>query len=292
MYGAPIGKGTGMDRTKTLLVVGLTASLVLNVCVVSVLVYLFGQGALDRADEIQSSQEAAVAEALQKQEAELAARFQSQLNEAMQTQLAELTRQRDEQVDAAYRRGIEEAGPMPQDQLIVDLGSSGPDLPFPARRRYVHPYQIAEDQDEFLEITTLELEIGSIKDRITDGLRIGLGDLRLYVWSSFIEDGQRVEPRTIHVRFVVEGSLEYGWIFLDCNHTNFLADSKRITTAVDWDGDTDTSLEFIHADVSTQDFLAMISARRVRGKICNTEFELSSTQVEAMRDYASRLAVD
>lgn len=293
------------SRSKSpLLITGLVFSGVLNLALVSIGAWMYGTGSFDppsdREQELWSqlgsveAQHAHQIEALKSSHAneidEIASRHEKEITKLESEYSTTQTR-----VETA-NSSIQADSELHANDQLYDSSSGGSaietiaaiPLRYPSRVEFDHGYGITTEYDEFDDKTSMALKFErEIKDlRAGEASNLEWCDLRIISYY----DGKVRQDHPLLVTLMFTVKHDYGWKYLECNRMTFLSEGKRYAPSVVWDGDAKTSLEFLITSMPIAEFLAMIDVDQIRGKICNDEFEFSSQQVEAMIDFASRLA--
>jgi hypothetical protein len=150
----------------------------------------------------------------------------------------------------------------------------------PPRGKYKHGYKITEEFDRFKGNTVVALDT-----RPAEYSR-GPGSLSvLYAYKG----NTPVVPSEVYFRLVSEAD---DWQYLKCHMLTLLLDDQiSMEPKTEHDGSVGNGyvLEFVMSALSVDEFLQIVNAKKVEGKLCNTEFVLSKEQMEALRDIASRM---
>lgn len=150
----------------------------------------------------------------------------------------------------------------------------------PPRGAYKHPYTVTEKYDRITDVTDVVL-----KPDLAEEKR-GAGSLMaVYTYRGT----HPAKPANISFSFV---SLSDDWQYLQCHSLSLLLDGKvRMPLDTTHDGDVGRGyvLEFVQSRLPLSQFLQIVNAKQVEGRLCNTQFALSSAQMEALRDLASRM---
>lgn len=158
----------------------------------------------------------------------------------------------------------------------------------PEKRTFKHPpfstnlsadYFLEEKYDKFKDITSVNII-----------LKLNQHYSNLSIGAFFLYKGSQVEtPSHLTLRFV---SNSKDWKYLRNSKIIFLVDGKRIDLGeMKRDGRVGSGyvLEFLTKIISTDTFLEIINGSDVEGKLFTTEFKLTEEQLEAFRDFASRM---
>lgn len=169
--------------------------------------------------------------------------------------------------------------PIPEETPIPTLKQL-----IPPRLPYVHSYQIAEEYDRFKGRTVVDLapDYGEMTS-----LRQGS------LWVNYSYDGQTPSPPATLV-FAL-WSVNDDWEYLNCHSLNFLIDGSPLQVDTERKGEVLSGgrvSETIMSTLATKDFLKLVNAKLVEGKLCNTEFKLSAEQMQGLKDVASRMATN
>lgn len=155
-----------------------------------------------------------------------------------------------------------------------------PEAAIPPRGTYKHGYEIVEKFDRFEGVTVVQLN-----PRPSEYQR-GPGSLRAlyFYWGT-----TPAKPPTVSFSLV---STSGDWRYLKCYSLSLLLDSLiSMHPITKHEGDVGRGyvIEFVNSRFPINEFLQIVNAKKVEGKLCNTEFLLSSEQLEALRDLASRM---
>jgi hypothetical protein len=158
----------------------------------------------------------------------------------------------------------------------------------PEKRTFNHPqfskkitanYYLDEKYDKYKDITVVSLMVSL--NRIDPDLSIG---------AYFIYDGKEVKtPSALTLSFV---SKSEDWKYLRSSTLYFLVDGKRLNIGeMEREGSVGNGyvLEFLSVSIPTETFLKIISGSEIEGQLFTTEFKLSEEQLEAFKDFASRM---
>jgi hypothetical protein len=152
--------------------------------------------------------------------------------------------------------------------------------PIPPRGTYRHGYKIRVDFDRLEGNTVVSLD--------TRRSEFGRGPGSLSVFYLY-EGTTPVVPSLVSLTLVSTADIAQ---YVDCHDLTLLLDGQvrmPIETEHRWwvgDGFVD---EWVTSYLKAGQFLEIVNAKKVEGKLCDTEFVLSSEQLEALRDLASRM---
>jgi hypothetical protein len=82
------------------------------------------------------------------------------------------------------------------------------------------------------------------------------------------------------------------WQYLNCYPVTWLLDGKTILkpdTTHDGSVGSGFVTEQVYTKLTLAEFLQIVNANKVEVKLCNTEFALTSAEMNALRDFASRM---
>ncbi len=177
---------------------------------------------------------------------------------------------------------LKDATPLPA-RTATPAVTSTPELValVPAKRAFNHNYVIKEDYDQAKDQTTFSLE-----ERLPDLTAVPNS---LYVTYN-VPGTQRAIPSAVAVSFF---SRSTSWQFLLTQDANVRLDGVtylnwRVTERGAAGGESVT--ELLTANVRVKDFLMLVNSTTVEVQIGPYYFELTSEQMEALRDLASRMA--
>lgn len=170
----------------------------------------------------------------------------------------------------------------PTDTLLPEA-TAAPNLAdsIPFRFPYLHSYTVKEQFDRFTGKTEVSLEPDYSE---MDSLRQG----SLWVYYSY--DGQTPSVPPI-IAFAL-WSMNDNWEYLNCHSLKLLVDDTPMSLDADHLGEvmSGSVSETVIAKVGVRDFLTIVNAKTVEGRLCNTEFKLSAEQQNALKDVASRMS--
>lgn len=150
----------------------------------------------------------------------------------------------------------------------------------PAKRVFNHKYNIKVEYDKFKDQTSV-----SLTPRLE---AVGAKPNQLQV--IFISKGTNIRvPTEVFWEFV---STSNDWQFLRISRASFLLDgAKRLSLDASQDGNVGRGyvIEFINLHIPLADFLSIVNAKKVECQVSVQEFSLSDEQLEALRDFASRM---
>jgi hypothetical protein len=149
----------------------------------------------------------------------------------------------------------------------------------PPRASYSHPYEITEEYDRFKDQTVVTL-----RPRGAEFLRG-----RSLAWSYLFSGNEPALPEVVLLTVFSGGDT---WKYIDCHDLSILVDDNHaMNLPSDWDGQVEDNGdvgEWVMVGLAIDEFLEIVNATKVELKLCNDEFALSSDQMEALRDVASR----
>lgn len=150
----------------------------------------------------------------------------------------------------------------------------------PPRRKYDNPYNVKETYDKIKDETTVILAYESAE------ASVGVGGL----FVAYTYTGTKPQkPALVYWAFV---SRSQEWKFLSCYDLALLLDnSTRLRPKATHDGQVKSGyvIEEVQTELSLEDFLKIVNAKRVDGSVCNTQFTLAPGQMEGLKDVASRM---
>lgn len=155
-----------------------------------------------------------------------------------------------------------------------------PQVAIPARGEYQHAYDVTEEFDRFKGETLVKLD--PRYSETTSGPR------SLFV--SYTYEGNTPAPPPFVGMALFTSSDE--WMYLKCHSLAFLLDDTMpIELETEHDGDVGSGyvIEYVSSFLSLEEFLQIVNAQKVEGKLCNDEFQFTDEQMEALRDVASRM---
>jgi hypothetical protein len=150
----------------------------------------------------------------------------------------------------------------------------------PARGRYSHTYVVKEEFDRFKNQTSVDLV-----PKTADYRR---GPNNLSVSYEYAGTTPAIPP-FVSVWLVYQADT---WEYLKCYGLTWLLDGRTtLSPKTNHEGDVGRGyvLEIITSLIPVSQFLQIVNAKTVEGKLCNTEFALTIEQMEALRDVASRM---
>ncbi len=167
--------------------------------------------------------------------------------------------------------------------LLEDTPSPTLEQLVPQRRMYSHSYQIKEEFDRFKNTT----EVSLLPDY---GEMISAEQGALFVFYSYAEKTPR-PPSVVGIGF---WSVNDNWEYLRCHNLIFLVDGAPLAVETQHEGEVMSGnvSESVIGQIGIRDFLTLVGAQSIEGKLCNTEFKLTTEQREALRDVASRMKTD
>jgi hypothetical protein len=150
----------------------------------------------------------------------------------------------------------------------------------PARGQFKHTYEITEVFDRFTSKTVVSLAPKQAE------LRRGPNNISAFF--SYVGTTPTV-PSSVLLGLVQVADT---WEYLRCYSLTWLLDGRNtLNPKTEHTGEVGSGfvVEGIASSVAIDDFLQILRAKKVEGKLCNTEFALSNEQMEALRDFASRM---
>ena len=158
----------------------------------------------------------------------------------------------------------------------------------PEKRNFNHPTFSEDFNSEF----RFETKYDKFENSTLVSINVKLTQLNsdLTIGSFFIYQGEKlVTPKTVTLRFVSSSS---DWEYLHNSNIVFLVDGKRIDLGeMKRNGRVGNGyvLEFLSLTLPTNTLLEIINGKVVEAKLFTTTFKLTEEQLEAFRDYASRM---
>ena len=150
----------------------------------------------------------------------------------------------------------------------------------PARGAYSHSYKITEEFDRFNGTTNVVLlpDAADTVDNPQGSLAV------VYHYNGTTP----VPPGLVLLAF---SSWHDDWQFLECHDLTLLVDGRSMPLETTHDGSVESGFvsEQVISEITLRDFLTIVNANKVEGQLCRMEFELTSSQMEALRDVASRM---
>jgi hypothetical protein len=174
--------------------------------------------------------------------------------------------------------------PQPGEHVIG--GSTEQSPPIPVKRKFNHKIKIETKYDKFSDTTDVQMmhtEVFSAHGR--EAQRITMTVLFTY------QGETPAKPGRVTIAF---NSMSPEWKYLRERDLTIIADGKKagtvttelINTRIERDGSVTETLSIWMA---TDVFLFMVNAGDVEMKLGAAEFSLHSEQLEALRDFASRM---
>jgi len=161
-------------------------------------------------------------------------------------------------------------------------------ISIPEKRNFNHPI-FSEDPNSLFQF---EIKYDKEKDNSTVSLNIKLSQIveDLTIGSFFSYGGKNlITPATVSLRFV---SRSEDWNYLRNSELVFFVDGRRIdlgqmkrSSSVR----TGYVLEFLSITIPLNTFLEIFNGKAVEAKLFTTTFKFTEEQLEAFRDYASRM---
>ena len=158
----------------------------------------------------------------------------------------------------------------------------------PEKRNFNHPI-FSEDSTSLFQFET---KYDQLKDITTVSLNLKLNQIAedLTIGSFFIYSGQNlVTPTNVNLRFVAKSD---DWKYLRNSELVFFVDGKRIELGKMKRNSrlgNGYVLEFLTLTIPLNTFLEIFSGKAVEAKLVTATFKLTEEQLEAFRDYASRM---
>jgi hypothetical protein len=154
------------------------------------------------------------------------------------------------------------------------------DTSIPPRGTYVHHFKITETFDRFSGLTNVLLLALQYP---------GMGRANLAV-TYLYEGSTPYAPTLVGFMLAYESA---SWTYADCHDLTLLLDGRiRLLPRTEYSGkvqDDGSVAENITSRLPVNEFLQIVNAKKVEGKLCNSEFVLTDEQMEALRDVASRM---
>lgn len=154
-------------------------------------------------------------------------------------------------------------------------------IDIPLQNTYKHTSTITEEYDRFKKETVITM-YSSLADSFK-GRPHGLVVIYSY-------PGEKAQiPDKVEIGF---SSTYEDWTYLRCHDLTFLIDGEPVSVRSEHIGDVlsgGSVAETVIGFLTPQIFLQMANAKKLEGKICNDEFVFSESQMEALRDTASRM---
>lgn len=162
--------------------------------------------------------------------------------------------------------------PTPTPRVITDI---------PPRQPYLHSYEITEEYDRFDQKTLV-----SLKPSFTETEELPHGSLAV----SYSYDGTEPTPPLL-VGFALM-SINDTWEFMKCHDLTLIVNEnapRSLETLHNGTVGRGYVIEQVVTLMALNEFLALANADTVEGKLCRTVFELTPSQIAALRDLASRM---
>jgi hypothetical protein len=109
----------------------------------------------------------------------------------------------------------------------------------------------------------------------------------------YVCEGRQTSCKTPWVVFHLSAinELSAGWQYIDFHDLYLLAAGKRVEPETTWDGKvTDADLlEFMSANIKTEDFLALVKSSHLEGRLGMTELPLEGVVKDALRALAANI---
>jgi len=149
----------------------------------------------------------------------------------------------------------------------------------PPSIQYTHPYSITSVYDKFTTLTKVMM-LNPGDPAITQPP----GSLyAFFYYSTYM-------PSTVNIGFFTSNE---SWVYLDCYDLIFLLNGEtRLNANSTWGGDVTTYgfvSEMVNAELPLKDFLSLVNADSVEGRLCLDEFIVEPWQMQGLRDFASKL---
>jgi hypothetical protein len=160
-------------------------------------------------------------------------------------------------------------------------------LKLPERRKYRHADKITVRYDKFKDQTLLGINW-------PNGMKVDHTSFAIDFLFTF--SGQRLaQPvRPSSKLTLMISSESETWKYLQFGHDlDLLVDGERMSIGtLHHEGSVGNGyvLESMSAQISAALFLRLANAKSIEGKLSQTEFSLSSDQIETIKDFASRLS--
>jgi hypothetical protein len=160
---------------------------------------------------------------------------------------------------------------------------------FPPKREFKHPnfgtslnspYALVEQYDKFSNTSSIRVRF-----------HLANSSQELSFSASTISPGKTIKsPTEISLIFT---SHSENWMYLRNSHLTFLVDGEIIDLGqMRRDGNVGRGyvLEFLSLTVNADIFLKIINGKNVEGRLFTSEFKFDEERLEALREFASRLA--
>lgn len=144
----------------------------------------------------------------------------------------------------------------------------------PPRGAYQHGYEVTEEFDRFTEVTNVTL--GEAFDRVWNRVQAEEPARSLHVVYSY-EGTTPAVPPVVLLAFMLTPK---------CDTVRFLLDDgihMNPTTTYE------EGAEAVCVRLTSREFLQIVNSNKVEVRLCSDEFALTSEQMEALRDVASRI---
>ena len=164
------------------------------------------------------------------------------------------------------------------------LGSQDVKEEYPPPGSYPHPFKIQQEYDRFRDITTLEMDFGTVWS--DDQNKLELEVRQIY------EGEGRVKPvGDPDFRFLNTG--RDGWRYLKYHPIIFIADGKRLSYDPKHDGDVGNGyvLEFMRVSPEKSELLSLIYSKKVEVRVGLDQFSLKQSHLNALKDFCSYVAL-
>ncbi len=137
--------------------------------------------------------------------------------------------------------------------------------------------------DDFTGETTFSLKRMILQNHGRDGMQPGI--------PTFLELDAIIYKGSNDIAIMISSVSSMGWRYLECNHINWLLDDKPFKQfhGAKHSGQVLSGghvAEYITQYFTKQEFLDLTEAKKVRGRLCNTEFSLTPEQITAFHSLA------
>lgn len=151
-----------------------------------------------------------------------------------------------------------------------------------SKRKFNHSLKLTSEYDRFKDET--QTTISDVVYRTIDK-KVRTNNLMIVLIVKATTKGQKPSrPENINIYFIVAGAKEN---YFDDPPLMVLADNQRINLGV-FESNTFEKGQGITKDISTDDFLRIVSSDKVEMRLDRVEFALTTEQMEGLRDLASR----
>ncbi len=155
---------------------------------------------------------------------------------------------------------------------------------YPPLGNYPHSFEIRQKYDRFRDITTLEMDFGTVWSDDQN-------KLELKVDQYYKGEGRAKPVGDPAFRFLNTG--RDGWRYLKYHPIIFIADGKRLKYDPKHDGDVGDGyvLEFMGVRPEKSELLSLIYSKNVGVMVGIDQFSLKQSHLNALKDYCSYLAL-